>query len=600
MVNIFKLFFQYLNSIKIKKQLLLTYLVAAFIPVLLLGSYLVSSTRNLVLQQQISDAKSENIRIENSLKQLIDVVYNISNSIYFDNEVSHIISSEYPDIISFTNTIRDYSQLDTFIIYYGEISNIKIYVENDTIYDSSHYAQITDSVKDTTWYKKAADDWNVFWMTTADKDGLETLSLIRRIPTENGSKAILMINVNRYYLSGLVKDEPQKTIASTDDGLIFLSNSSDDLGKPMEYKIPANSKNDVAYIKANNKKVLSIFKVLEPETSNDTISIVTVNDEALNRANHVTFICCLLMFLCLIVPFLMIMYFSTVFSRRINLLKSEMGRVAAGNLGMPLNPGGKDEISELYTDLNVMIDGIKNLLNEVYMEKLMKERIINSQQKIEFKMLANQINPHFLYNTLETIRMKLICNGDRETANVIKILGKTMRRMLAVKEEAVTLSSELEYIRYYLDIQRFRFGNRINYEIKVDETINTDKYYLLPLLLQPVVENAFVHGLEDKKGGGKIDVIISEVLGKLRVIIQDNGIGMPPEKCEELNKSIHNMGIESIGNSIGLCNVHHRIVLYYGREYGINVESEPNVGTKVYITLPLNTEGRIERGRTDN
>ena len=212
--------------------------------------------------------------------------------------------------------------------------------------------------------------------------------------------------------------------------------------------------------------------------------------------------------------------------------------------------------------------------------------MINSQQKIQFKMLASQINPHFLYNTLETIRMKLICNGDRETANVIKILGKTIRRMLEVRDETVTLASELEYICYYLEIQRFRFGTRIDYEIKISDDVDTKEYCLLPLLLQPIVENAFIHGLEDKEGGGKITIDIRKKEKVLQILVEDNGKGMAPEKCDSLNSSMKDVENSSTKNSIGLYNVHQRIILYYGQDYGVDISSCLNAGTRVYINLP--------------
>jgi two-component system, sensor histidine kinase YesM len=592
---------QYLNNMRIKKQLLITYFFAVMIPILLLGSYLVYSTRNLVLQQQISDTKSENIRVENVLKQMTDVASNISGTIFFDSELRDIISKDYFDEISFVDTCTGYTKLGTLLQNYSEISGINIYFENDTIYDTNHFKRITSDTRRTDWYKKSSQTWDIFWMTTHDIDGSEHLSLIRRIPTNDKNKiAILVINISQNYLYSMVKDNSLKTIAAVKNGSIFISNSYEDFGKPINYEVPSGSKQSVQRIKYNSSQVLAVLDILKPSTSNDKFSIITINSSAFKRTNDVTFICYIILIISLVVPFLIILFYSNQFSRRINLLRSEMNNAAGGNLDILSNPGGNDEISELYTDLNLMIDDVKKLLNEVYMEKLIKARMINSQQKIEFKMLASQINPHFLYNTLETIRMKLICNGDRETANVIKILGKTIRRMLEVKDEVVTLDSELEYIRYYLEIQQFRFGSRIEYEIKIDEKVNTKGFYLLPLLLQPIVENAFVHGLEDKADGGKITIDVQKKDKILQILVEDNGNGMAQEKCDFLNSSIRDMEKNSINNSIGLCNVHQRIELYYGRGYGLNIISRIGVGTKVYINLPSDGEVLVDYEGTDH
>jgi len=578
---------QYINKMRIKKQLQTAYLVAVMLPVLLLGIYLVGNTRSLVMNQQISETRAENIRVENVLNELTDEVYNISNTMYYDSQLRDIITSQYPDEKSSVDACRGYLRIIDIVQTYSEISDIKVYAENGTIYNTGHFMKVTEDIRKAKWYQKASDNWAIHWETTTDPDGGKYLSLVRRIPTDNtNEKAVLVMNVSRSFLYSLVKGNPFKTVASVENGDIFLSNKYEDFGNPFGYVIPDGSKQDIKQIKLDGSPVLSALDVLALGTSDDTISIMTLNYDAIKHMNSVTLICCIILFFSIIVPFLIIFYFSNVFSKRINLLKYEMNKAASGNFETPSNPGGSDEISELYNDLYVMIDGVKSLSNEIYMEKLIKERMINSQQKIQFKMLASQINPHFLYNTLETIRMKLICNGDRETANVIKILGKTIRRMLEVRDKTVTLASELEYISYYLEIQRFRFGSRIDYEIKIGDDVVTKEYCLLPLLLQPIVENAFVHGLEDKVGGGKITIDIRKIGQVLQILVEDNGKGMTQEKCDLLNSAMKDVENSSAKNSIGLYNVHQRIALYYGQDYGVEIKSCLDAGTRVYIKLP--------------
>lgn len=579
---------RYINKMRIKKQLLIAYFVAVMLPVLLLGNYLVSNTRSLVMNQQISETRAENIRVENILKQLTDEVYNISNTMYFDSQLRSIITKQYPDEITSVDACRDYLRIIDIIQTYSEISDIKVYVENNTIYNTGHFMRVTDDIRKSSWYKRVSDNWTICWETTADPDGGKYLSLVRRIPTNSqNEKAVLVMNVNRSYLYSLVNENPFKTVAAVENGTIFLSNKYEDFGNAFGYEIPEGSKQDMKQIQLDGSEVLAALDVLALNTSNDTVSIMTINYDAIRHMNSVTLICCIILIFSIIVPFFIIIYYSNVFSKRVNLLRDEMNKAASGNFETSSNPGGSDEISELYNDLYVMIDGVKNLSNEIYMEKLIKERMINSQQKIQFKMLASQINPHFLYNTLETIRMKLICNGDRETATVIKILGKMIRRMLEVRDETVSLASELEYICYYLEIQRFRFGTRIDYEIKISDDVDTKEYCLLPLLLQPIVENAFIHGLEDKEGGGKITIEIKKNGKILQILVEDNGIGMTQEKCDFLNCSNKDMEHRSAKNSIGLYNVHQRIVLFYGQEYGIDITSRLGAGTRVYINLPF-------------
>jgi two-component system sensor histidine kinase YesM len=197
-------------------------------------------------------------------------------------------------------------------------------------------------------------------------------------------------------------------------------------------------------------------------------------------------------------------------------------------------------------------------------------------------MLASQINPHFLYNTLETIRMKARCNGEIEIEELVKMLAKIMRRNIQVGDKLVTLKSELELVEYYLKIQQYRFGERINYEIDIRCNIEYQK--IMPLIIQPVVENAFVHGLETKEGEGKIRIIVEK---KDHLVIQviDDGIGMSQEKLEEIKENLNDFRKLNRSN-IGLNNVNQRINLLYGAGYGLEVDSEENKGTKVTIVLP--------------
>ena len=140
-----------------------------------------------------------------------------------------------------------------------------------------------------------------------------------------------------------------------------------------------------------------------------------------------------------------------------------------------------------------MVKSMQQLINEAYEAKIQSETFKLNQMEAEFKTLASQINPHFLYNTLETIRMKAYCNNDKETADLVKKLGKFMRRCLEVKDGMVTLESELEFTKSYLELQSARFGDRVSYSIYCEVDTN---YKILPLIIQPIVENAFVHGIE--------------------------------------------------------------------------------------------------------
>lgn len=276
------------------------------------------------------------------------------------------------------------------------------------------------------------------------------------------------------------------------------------------------------------------------------------------------------------------MMFSYGYSKRLTDFQRLMHRTAAGNFELLEDIEGNDEISNLYRDLNTMINNIQHLISTVYEEQVQKERLHSRQKDVELKMLASQINPHFLYNTLETIRMKARCSGESEIEELVKMLAKILRRNIQVGDKLVTLKSELELVEYYLKIQQYRFGDRIRYSI--DIRCDIDFLKIMPLLIQPIVENAFVHGLETKEGQGIIRIIV-ERTDRLRIHIIDNGNGMSEDKLNEIIESLNDFSKLS-RDHIGLNNVNQRIKLLYGDEYGISIKSKESEGTTVVIEIP--------------
>ena len=195
---------------------------------------------------------------------------------------------------------------------------------------------------------------------------------------------------------------------------------------------------------------------------------------------------------------LIISLYSKYFSARIQTLRLAMHKVSHNDYEIVHSMQGDDELTATFTDLTTMVTKLKETEAKIYEAKINEQELHNQQQQMELKLLANQINPHFLYNTLETIRMKAFAEGNREVATAIKLLGKSMRYVLNnTKTTATTLDKEIDYIRTYLSIQKIRFGSRLGYTIRIEEGFQTENYQILPLLIQPIVENAFSHGLRD-------------------------------------------------------------------------------------------------------
>ena len=214
----------------------------------------------------------------------------------------------------------------------------------------------------------------------------------------------------------------------------------------------------------------------------------------------------------------------------------------------------------------------------------LKHQIDSIQLEMRYKMLSSQINPHFLFNTLETIRMKALGSGDKEVATMLRILASLLRYNLSVEGKPVPLIKELDAIQNYLNIQHFRFGDRVSYDIAT--TCDIQNIMILPLLIQPIVENSFLHGLENKVSGGFIYILItqdSKNRDDILITVKDNGCGMDEEQIKALTEKMNATNITT--TSIGMANVNSRIKLFYGEQYGITIQSEPGEGTSVTLRI---------------
>jgi two-component system sensor histidine kinase YesM len=180
--------------------------------------------------------------------------------------------------------------------------------------------------------------------------------------------------------------------------------------------------------------------------------------------------------------------------------------------------------------------------------------------------------------------MKAHLNGDEEIAEVTKLLGKLMRKNLEIGNEIVTIESEIELVKSYLDIQIFRYGDRINYEINY-ESEDIKAYKILPLIIQPIVENSIVHGLESKQGGGNVKINLAWKHSNLVITVEDNGGGISAEKLDDILVSFDQLE-ETPGKHVGLKNVHQRIKLFYGENFGLRIYSGTGVGTRIEMYLP--------------
>ena len=274
-------------------------------------------------------------------------------------------------------------------------------------------------------------------------------------------------------------------------------------------------------------------------------------------------------------------------SRPIQELQVEMQKIGQTNIHQRLNVSSKNELGEISVYINGMLDQLEKMTRDIFTShtRLYEAKIL--QQETEFFALQNQINPHFLYNTLECMEDIAILYDAKEIQEISSAMAHIFR--YCIKEERnVRMKDEIGCVQEYIKIMNVRFPNRFNVEIKIEPQLMEEK--ILKFILQPIVENAIYHGLEARRGKGTLVISGREsAQNKIELCVSDNGRGMSEEKLKNLQENLETgdgrSEAETIHNGVGLNNIHRRIQDQYGADYGLKVESKEGEGTTVYITI---------------
>lgn len=291
-------------------------------------------------------------------------------------------------------------------------------------------------------------------------------------------------------------------------------------------------------------------------------------------------LCCLTMIL------VVSSHFSKQLTDPIHKMIGEMNKLRQGDFNVKLQVSSQDEIGVLSESFNEMSEQLQMHINRSYVAQL-------KEKEAELTALKSQIYPHFLYNTLEVIRMTAYDENDEKVATMIEALSDQMHYIIGTAKDVVPLRMEVDGLRKYLWLINCRYEGKVIFEVNADGLME----YLIPkLILQPIVENAFFHGLKPKQGEGVIQLMAEEEEDKLMITILDNGVGMKPEEkrhLEELLESDRPGNKEEYNwQSIGLKNVHDRLRYLYGMQYGITISSHEGMGTAVCAVIPKDLEDK--------
>lgn len=592
---------RFLNQLNIQKKLIFMYLISFFIPSIIVTAIMSFWLNDTLLKKEIQETSSSVEKIEGRLGEIFNKIIDLSDRIFVNERIHSVVSKTYESPLE---TYLDYQSLDFLHDYlraYPEIANFRLYVTNQTLLDNSYFVRTTPNIVFSYWYRQAIElNGRMFWSWKQDDiTGQYHLALIRLIKNRYTMRAagVLVINLEGSRMARLLAEEKHKTVIALDGDALFglPKNEQKILRNLIGHNITMSQAKQVFSDLSwqGTKSVIYVNSFRPSRNLYNFFQIIQVIPISQLKKTTTTLIAfySIILFFSLIASFLFIGLFSKYFWQRVKILRTEINKIVQHDFEIAKDIGGQDEFSDIHNALYSTVGQIKLLIDEVYVQRLKSEQILSRQNEIQFKMLSSQINPHFLFNSLETIRMMAITKNENEIARTVKVLSSLFRYNLEVSNKPVCLAKELESVKNYLEMQSIRFGERINYQF-IYTVPNTD-YFILPFLIQPLVENSFNHGLETTTDQGFIYISISVELGALCIKVRDNGRGIEKAKLRDLNRRLAECDViqEPIKNngkpSIGLINTNQRIKLFYGKQWGLKLWSVPGEQTTVALRIPV-------------
>lgn len=575
------------RDLPIRRKLVLSFLILIIFPITLIGLisfYRASELLKNKTQQYTKDILMETgNNIEIKLREAEKLSFQVVSSADIQTALKNAnkgFKDEY-EKITVEKTID--AQLKSLISSDVDIAAIQI-MSNSGFNYYINPASVTFSTSDEELNILDEGNGRIHWFET--DPNAQTIAVGRTINSLVGMEKIGYVLIymkessifNIYKKTELFKNGEFFIVSK--GGSIVSYKDKNLLGSKSGLPLPGNIFDEIretfTTANVNGKNTYITFRVIEG-TSWKIVSLIPAvqyEREIISLRNWTFFTCISCCMLALIISF----WLSESISKPVRKLSSMMLKVGGGNFNVSSSYESKNEMGILSSHFNKMVSQVQQLIQEVYQEQLLK-------QKAELKSLRMQINPHFLYNTLESINWMARIKGAPEVGRMVKALGDLMRTSIS-GDDFVSIEEEIKNINNYLTIQKFRYGDR--FEVNVDISPEIEYFKIPKLILQPIVENAFVHGIENKVGSGKIEIIGQKEDDKIVFQVNDNGIGMDEEVAAGLLLPDSRRSSNTEGHThIGLNNVDLRIKMYYGQEYGVFIESRSGCGTNVKIILSI-------------
>ncbi len=579
-----------LLNVSLRTRMVLSNIVVALIPFLIFS--IVSGFVFLDHAQKTAEEHSVQLihQVSNSMDVYVETIEKMVNYIQLELQDTPFFTMESEGASGWeSETAYIRSVLENVANSHREVAGIFIATKED-LYVSTGMSRISrDPFQNERWYREAAENpeeiqlisvvtgRNIVTNRSYSIDDVFSLAKAVQDPETGEVLGVILLDIRHDIIQSSING-----VTIGEKGFVFVMDQEDNI-----VYTPVNGivyRVNPKWVKAMEPMSVQIqggsYQIrseLSPYTGWRTVGVFSM-DEVMSSVNTIVYI----LFTCVIISLVLVVIVSFKFSRTLTnpifKLKRLMKQAESGDLTVRFNFQHNDEIGELGQSFNHMIARIDQLIQMVYVEQ-------ENKRTAEMKSLQEQIKPHFLYNTLDTISWMARDYDAEDIVRLVDALTNMFRIGLSHGKDIITVKEEITHVSNYLYIQKIRYKDKLNYVIHVDESLYAIE--VPKLILQPLVENAIYHGVKAKRGGGTITITGVPEGENLVFTVQDNGAGMPQEKVEELNRRMSERSVLDEQKSFGLFYIRERIQLCYGKGYGVHVESALGEGTRVTITLPL-------------
>lgn len=575
---------QIFHNRSIRHTIFIYFTVTALAASLLITFSIYGRLSSQVSQTIMEENQSLINQVARSVESYLRTVMKLSDSLYYGAVKNADLSSESinREITLLYDNNRD------------DVDNIALFAQDGSLIEAVPAARIKTNldVRSDGWFMNALEktenqhfsDPHVQYIFDGNESQYQwVISLSRAVELTQGTataQGVLLVDLSYSSLAHLFNG-----VTTGSEGYVYLiSNDGEILYHPKMQLIDSGRFMENNLLAANYKdgnhleKFEGVERIVTVKSIGYTgwkvVGVTPKDVVSLNTIKTRLFIIFIITLILFILTFIN-SYISSRITNPIKELEKSVGILEEGNLQTPVYIGGSYEIQHLGNSISNMAKQIRVLMDDIVSEH-------EAKRKQEFDTLQSQINPHFLYNTLDIIVWMIENEQKAEAVKVVTALARFFRISLSKGKSIIRVCDELEHVRSYLMIQSMRFKNKFTYIIDVDEDCN--ELASLKLMLQPLVENAIYHGMEFMDGDGEIIVKVWQEKQCVFFTVQDNGLGMTEQQVESLfSASIHVSSKR--GSGIGVKNVNERIKLYFGEEYGLTIQSEPDEGTKIMIVL---------------